>query len=137
MVAPRALASSYSSSTITPAPSPRTKPSRSLSHGQNAAAGSSLREEWARADAKPPRPSGEIVDSAPPAIMTSASPYSIMRAAAPMQCNPVVHAVTMARFGPFNPYLIERWPEIMLMIDEGTKKGLIHLGPRLITSVWV
>src|SRR3569832_532882 len=113
---------------MTPAPSPSTKPSRSLSQGREAVAGSSMHEDNTRTEANPPKPRGEMVDSAPPAIMTSASPYSIMRAAAPMQCRPVVQAVTMARFGPFNPYLIERCPEIMLMIDAGTKNGLILLG---------
>ena len=47
-----------------------------------------------------------------------------------MQCNPVVQAVTMAILGPLKPYLIDRWPEIMLMIDAGTKKGLMRRGPR-------
>ncbi|CFP59779.1 Uncharacterised protein [Bordetella pertussis] len=58
--------------------------------------GSSLRVDSARIAAKPPMPSGETVDSAPPASMTSASPYSIRRAASPMQCRPVVHADTTA-----------------------------------------
>ena len=44
-------------------------------------AGSSLRVDSARAAAKPPMPSGETVASAPPAIITSASPYSISRPA--------------------------------------------------------
>ena len=47
------------------------------------------------------------------------------RAAKPMQCVLVVHAVTIARFGPVKPYLIETWPEIMLMIVPGTKNGEI------------
>src|SRR2546430_1915894 len=54
MRAPRRFACSYSSSATAPAPSPSTKPSRSLSHGRLAAAGSSLRVESARAEAKPP-----------------------------------------------------------------------------------
>jgi hypothetical protein len=41
--------------------------------------------------------------SAPPAIITSASPYSIRRPASPMQCRPVVQAVTIARLGPVKP----------------------------------
>ena len=68
-----------------PALSPSTKPSRSLSHGRDAVCGSSLRVDSARAAAKPPTPSGEIVASEPPATMTSASPYSINRAAMPMR----------------------------------------------------
>ena len=47
------------------------------------------------------------------------------RPAMPMQCRPVVQAVTIARFGPLKPYLIETWPEIMLMIEAGTKNGEI------------
>src|SRR5215213_3232029 len=128
MVAPLAFACLYSSSTMTPAPSPNTNPSRSLSQGRDAVAGSSLREDRARAAAKPPTPRGDTVDSAPPAIITSASPYSIIRPASPMQCKPVVQAVTMARFGPLRPYLIDRCPEIMLMIEAGTKNGLILRG---------
>lgn len=54
-----------------------------------------------------------------------------------MQCRPVVHAVTIARFGPLMPNLIDRWPEIMLMIDAGTKNGEIRRGPRLSSSVCV
>src|SRR5471032_1754408 len=63
--------------------------------------------------------------------MTSASPYTIMRAAAPMQCRPVVQAVTIDRLGPRMPYLIDRLPEIILMIEAGTKNGEIRRGPRL------
>jgi hypothetical protein len=47
-----------------------------------------------------------------------------------MQCKPVVQAVTMARLGPVKPYLIDRWPEIMLMIEAGTKNGEMRRGPR-------
>src|SRR5205085_1160649 len=54
MFAPRAFACSYSSSTTAPAPSPSTKPSRSLSQGRLAVAGSPLRVESARVEAKPP-----------------------------------------------------------------------------------
>lgn len=39
-------------------------------------------------------------DSLPPASMTSASPYLIMRAASPTECAPLAHAVTAAWFGP-------------------------------------
>jgi hypothetical protein len=63
--------------------------------------------------------------------MTSASPYLIKRAASPMLCVPVEQAVTMAKFGPFNPYLIERLPEIMLIMLPGTKNGEIRRGPLL------
>ena len=58
--------------------------------------------------------------SAPPAIIMSASPYSISRDASPMAWVPVVQAVTMDRLGPFRPNLMDRLPETMLMMDIGT-----------------
>ena len=70
---------SSSSRMRTPAPSPMTKPSRSLSKGREAAAGSSLRVESARMALKPPTPRAVIAASLPPAIMTSASPRWISR----------------------------------------------------------
>jgi hypothetical protein len=45
-----------------------------LSHGRLAVAGSSLRVESARAEAKPPIASSLTTASEPPAIITSASP---------------------------------------------------------------
>ncbi len=51
-----------------------------------------------------------------------------------MQCKPVVHAVTTARFGPLKPYRMDTWPAIMLMIEAGTKKGEMRRGPRLTSS---
>lgn len=96
-----------------------------------------MRVDSARMAAKPPMPSGDTVASEPPAIITSASPYSIMRPASPMQCRPVVQAVTMAMFGPLKPNFIDTCPEIMLMIEAGTKKGVMRRGPRLVSSVCV
>ena len=46
-----------------------------------------------------------------------------------MQWLAVVQAVTIARFGPLKPYMIESWPAIMLMIVPGTKNGEILRGP--------
>ena len=89
------MACSWDSSTTTPAPSPSTNPSRPLSQGRLAPSGSSLRVESARAEAKPPSPIGDVAISAPPAIITSTSPRSIMRAASPMLWVPVEHAVTI------------------------------------------
>ncbi len=54
-----------------------------------------------------------------------------------MQCRPVVQAVTIARFGPWKPKWIETCPEIMLMIDAGTKNGEIRRGPRAAYSICV
>ena len=128
------MACPYSSSTIAPAPSPSTKPSRSLSQGRLAPAGSSLRVESARAEAKPPIASSVTVASAPPATITSASPRRIDLPASPMQCVEVVHAVTIAMFGPLAPSRIERLPAIMLMIVPGMKNGEMRRGPFFLSS---
>ncbi len=72
--------------------------------------------------------------SAPPAIIASASPYSIMRAASPTQCALVVHADTIETFGPFALNWIEIKPATMLMIVPGTKKGDRRRGPLAIIS---
>jgi hypothetical protein len=40
----------------------------------------------------------------------------------------VVQAVTTPRFGPRRPYWIDRCPEIMLMMEAGTKNGEILRG---------
>ena len=58
--------------------------------------------------------------SAPPAIITSASPYWIMRIAMPMEWLDVAQAETAAKFGPLTPVMIETWPGSMLMIVLGT-----------------
>ena len=47
----------------------------------------------------------------------------------PIACRPVVQAVTTARLGPFMPNMIDRLPEIMLMMVPGMKKGEILRGP--------
>ena len=51
------------------------------------------------------------------------------RAASPMQWLEVAHAVTSARFNPVIPYLIETWPDTMLTMLPGTKKGEMRRGP--------
>jgi hypothetical protein len=35
----------------------------------------------------------------------------------------------MAKLGPLRPYLIDKLPEIIFMIEEGKKKGEIRLAP--------
>ena len=60
-----------------------------------------MRVDSARAAMKPPIAVGTVPNSAPPATMTSASPYAIMRAASPMLWVAVVQAVTMEMFGPW------------------------------------
>src|SRR6185436_12809431 len=123
MFAPRRRACSISSSTTMPAPSPSTKPSRSLSNGRLACAGSSLRVDSAFIAANPPMPSGVIAASAPPAIIASVSPMRIDFTASPMACADVEHADTGDQFGPLHPYLMVTSPGAMLMIIWRMKKG--------------
>src|SRR5881392_1748056 len=87
---PRRRACSSSSSTTMPAPSLRTKPSRSLSKGRLASAGASLRVDSARSALKHATTSGLTTASEPPAIITSASPRSMIRYASPMACAPAI-----------------------------------------------
>ena len=56
----------------------------------------SLRSESAFMFAKPPIAIGVTVASEPPVIMTSASPYWIVRNASPIACALVAHADTVA-----------------------------------------
>ena len=86
-----------------PAPSPSTKPSRSLSHGREARGGSSLRVDIAFIEQKPPIEVGVEPRSAPPATITSASPYWIMRMAMPIEWFDVAQAETAEKFGPLTP----------------------------------
>src|SRR5690242_18635459 len=83
----------------------------------------------ARAEQNPPIATPVVEYSAPPATITSASPYWIMRIARPMLWVAVVQAVTQAMFGPFSPSMMDRLPEAMLMIALGTKNGEILRGP--------
>ncbi len=106
-----------------PAPSPMTKPSRSLSNGRDAPCGSSLRVDSARMALKPPTPSGVTVASVPPQIMASASPRSMTRKASPMACAPVEQADTCDRLGPLAPKRIERFPDARFTMIIGTKNG--------------
>ena len=46
-----------------------------------------------------------------------------------MQCVEVVQAVTIARFGPLVPSMIDRLPAIMLMMVPGMKNGEMRRGP--------
>ena len=80
----------------TPAPSPITKPSRVASNGRDAVSGSSLRSDSACMLAKPPIAIGVTVASEPPVIMTSASPYWMVRNASPIAWALVAHAETVA-----------------------------------------
>ncbi len=111
------------------APSPMTKPSRSLSNGRLARCGSSLRVDSARIAAKPPTPIGVIAASEPPAIITSASSRWMISKASPMACADAEQAVQVAEFGPLAPKRIETWPAARLMMAAGMKNGEIRRGP--------
>ena len=125
ILAPRALACLSSSSTRAPAPSPMTKPSRSLSQGRDAICGVSLKlVDSARAAQNPAMPSRHTAASAPPAIITLASSSMISRAASPIACAPVEHAVTTEWLGPLNPNLIDTCPDTRLIRLAGMKNGL-------------
>ena len=112
-----------------PAPSPDTKPSRSLSKGRLAPWGSSLRVDIAFMALNPPMPSSVMVASAPPAMMASARPAAMCSAASPREWAPVEQADTWERF----PYLVPKamliCPGARLMMVSGMKKGLMRPGP--------
>lgn len=78
-LAPRALACSSVSISISAPASPNTNPSRSLSNGRDARSGSSLRVDMARIIEKAAIGSASIGPSTPPHTATSASPMTIWR----------------------------------------------------------
>src|SRR5262245_44586764 len=61
--------------------------------------------------------------------MTSASPSATRRAASPMACAPVEHAVTTAWLGPFKPCAIDTYPDARLIKRPGMKNGDTRRGP--------
>ena len=69
-----------------------TNPSRSLSNGRLAVAGSSLRSDRAFMLAKLATARGVIAASAPPAIITSAWPFRISWRASASECAEDAHA---------------------------------------------
>lgn len=94
---------SLTSSTTQAAPSAKTNPPLSASNGLEESCGSLLNlVARLRERAKPPIANGWMQDSAPPAIMTSASPDLMNRDASPRECAPVVHAVVAVWFGPLD-----------------------------------
>src|SRR2546427_1441673 len=129
MRASRPRRCSSDSSTRTPPPSPHTKPSRPASNGRDAFCGSSLRVDIAFIEQKPAMVSGTTMASAPPAIITSASPRWIRRKASPSAWLPVAQAVTTAEFGPLAPKRIETSPDAMLTMSIGMKNGETRSGP--------
>src|SRR6266850_3987305 len=129
MRASRRTACSSDSSTTMPAPSPHTKPSRPASNGREAFSGSSLRVDMAFIEQKPAMVMGTMMASAPPAIITSASPRSMILAASPMAWLPVAHAVTTEELGPLAPKRIETSPAAMLTMSIGMTNGDTRSGP--------
>src|SRR5256885_16466605 len=100
-----------------------TKPSRSASKGRLALVGSSFRVDIAFMEQKPAIAIGVTVASVPPEMMTSASLCCRVRRASPIALADDVQADTVVKFGPLAPRLIEIWPEAMLLIIIGMKKG--------------
>ena len=80
-----------------------TKPSRPASNGRLAWAGSSLRVDIARMIAKAPKQSGASGASAPPAIITSASPRTMARNPSPMAMAPEAQLIPLVELGPVHP----------------------------------
>ena len=91
--------------------------------GRLAVSGDSLRVDSARIELKPPTPRMVMVDSVPPAIITSHSPQRISRAASPTEWALDEQADTCEKFGPRAPVRIETTPGTMLMIRSATKYG--------------
>ncbi len=79
--------------------------------------------------ANPPMLMGVIAASAPPQIITSASPRWISRKESPMACAPLVQAVAVAELGPLAPVRMETQPEARLMMVAGMKNGEMRPGP--------
>src|SRR5262245_56734759 len=118
-----------------PAPSARTKPSRSLSNGRLAFSGESFRSETARAEMNPPKPIGVMAASEPPVIMMSASLCWIARMASPIALAAEAQAVATAMFGPRRPKWMEIWPEAAFTMSFGITNGLMRLGPSFMRRV--
>jgi len=112
-----------------PAPSPITKPSRSLSKGREASSGSSLRRDRAFRAQNPPTAKGVKALSVPPQTMAVASPRWRIRSPSPMEWFAVAQALTTAMFGPLRPKSIEIQPEAILIINMGIINGENFLGP--------
>ena len=80
-------------------------------------------------DVNPATPVGQMLDSVPPANITSASPYWIARSASPIQLVPVAQAVTTLVHFPFSPSWMEMFPAAILEIIRGTIRGFTRFGP--------
>ncbi len=135
-VAPRFNACSALSTTQTPAPSPKTNPSRVASNGRDAVSGESFRFESAVMFESAATPIGTIGASEPPARTTSHSPVAMSRRASWKAMTEVAHAATCVMTGPVRPYSIDsRQPPIELE-TAGTANADTNRGP-FVSWTWV
>merc|ERR1711907_76268 len=105
-----------------PDPSPITKPSLSASKGLLAVSGLSFLKDSAFALAKPATPSGVMLASAPPQIITSALPSCNNLNESPIALEPAAQAVETDELGPLAPNAIAAKPDAIFGIIMGTVK---------------
>ena len=86
-------------------------------------------------EANPPTLIGVMAASAPPAIMTSASPRWMILKLSPMAWAPVAQAVALAMLGPLAPKRMLTCPAARLTMLAGMKNGEILRGPPSISAV--
>ena len=128
-VAPRLSACSALSTTITPAPSPSTNPSRVRSNGREAVSGESFRFESAVMFASAATPIGQIGASVPPVRTTSASPVAMSRSASWNAMTDVAQAATCVMTGPVSLYSIESMQPAIEPDSAGTANADTNRGP--------
>ena len=128
-VAPRRSACSADSTTTTPAPSPRTNPSRVASNGRDAVSGESLRFERAPMLASAATPIGTTGASEPPATTTSHSPVRMRRSASWNAMTDVAHAATWVITGPVSLYSIDSMHAAIEPDSAGTANADTNRGP--------
>ena len=128
-VAPRRSACSADSMTTTPAPSPRTKPSRVASNGREAVSGESLRFDSAVMFESAATPIGRIGASEPPVSTTSHSPVAMSRSASWNAITEVAQAATCVMTGPVRPYSIDSMQAAIEPDSAGTANADTNRGP--------
>ena len=127
--APRASACSADSRTTAAAPSPSTKPSRPLSHGREAAPGSSLRLDSAIIWPKAAIGSAWTAASVPPQTTTSARPSRIMSMPSAIASLPEAHAETGVCTPALAPMASPMFAAGELGISIGIASGETRRGP--------
>lgn len=116
--------------TISPAPSPTTKPSRWVSKGRQALVGSSRRVEAALRLQALAISRRVQVDSAPPATTMSQAPERSIWWAVPMATVPEEQAVETAWLGPWTPRSRLTLLAAPLTTLSGASFGETRRGPR-------